>query len=238
MSVNPPVLDLLREKRQQLDQSSMAEVLADRPRLLRQGALIGAVLVALVAGTSGCVYLRQQFVKTQMGELNKYDSQAVELRQRLGERRGRVEKLVATNKRLAEALTNVRTSSALLADLQLRIPEGVQLSSAEARGSSMELKGLAADPMAFKRINALLLELSASPLLEGDKAVLLKVERQKPATADALLKGAPLVPPVGFTVSAPFATLPPLRHLAVLKQLDSAGMARRLELLQGEGLLQ
>jgi type IV pilus assembly protein PilN len=238
MTVNPPVLDLLREKRQQLEQSSMAEVLADRPRLLRQGALIGVVLVGLVAGTSGCVLLRQQYVKTQMGELNKYDSQAVELRQRLGERRARGEKLAATNQRLAEALTNVRTSSALLADLQLRTPEGVQLSSAAARGSSLELKGLAADPMAFKRINALLLELRASPLLEGDKAVLLKVERQKPATVDALLKQPLLVPPVAFTVSAPFATLPPLRHLQVLQQLDSTGMARRLELLQAEGLLQ
>ncbi len=237
MTMNPPVLDLLREKRQQQGQASMAEVLADRPRLLRQGALIGLVLVGLVSGTTGCVFLRQQYVKTQMGDLNKYDGQAVDLRQRLAARSARVQGVVATNRRLAEALTNVRASSALLADLQLRTPENVQLTSAEVRGSTLELKGLSGDPQAFARINALMLELRASPLLEGDKVVLLKVERQKPAGVDPALKLPPPVPPVGFTITAPFATLPPTRQLQVLRALESNGMARRLELLQGEGLM-
>jgi type IV pilus assembly protein PilN len=43
--------------------------------------------------------------------------------------------------------------------------------------------------------------------------------------------------PVGFELSAPFATLPAARQLAVLRALGAEGMARRLQLLQREGLL-
>jgi type IV pilus assembly protein PilN len=43
--------------------------------------------------------------------------------------------------------------------------------------------------------------------------------------------------PVAFEIRAPFSSLTPARQLQVLRLLGAEGMARRLTLLQREGVL-
>jgi type IV pilus assembly protein PilN len=131
------------------------------------------------------------------------------------------------------SLTGVRSSSALMKDLQIRTPVGIQLLAADMAGSALVLRGQTFDPQAFERINALQLELKQSPLLDPGAISLIKVERKLP---DANLP-AGVRPAVAFELSAPFAQLDPNQRLQVLRQLGSGGLARRLELLQREGLL-
>jgi type IV pilus assembly protein PilN len=132
-------------------------------------------------------------------------------------------------------LTSVRTSSALLTELQLRTPEAVQLITVDVKQGALQIKGVARDPQAFERINALQLELQRSPLLLGTGVSITKVERKIEDRAAQEVAGVPA--PVSFELSASFATLPPARQLELLRQLGSDGMARRLQLLQSEGLM-
>ena len=144
-----------------------------------------------------------------------------------------------------EATILVPELQALLTDLQLRTPDGVQLIGAEVKGPSLVIRGQARDPLAFARINAMQLELGRSPLLQGEGVSLAKVERvedrNKPAVsasatpAEAALAALPN--PVAFEITAPFATLEPARQLELMQRLGSEGMARRLQALRGEGLL-
>ena len=55
--INPPVLDLLRQRRESLGVDSLAEALADRPSLLRKGALIAAATVGTVLGALALVFV-------------------------------------------------------------------------------------------------------------------------------------------------------------------------------------
>lgn len=238
--MTPPVLDLLRERREELGIGTLSGTLAQRNGLLQRGVLIGASILGVMVGLVALLFLQQQLVRAHMGQLEQFEAQANSLRADLGARKARVDKLDATNRQLSAALTSVRTTSALLADLQLRTPDGVQLLSAQANGPTLLLKGVARDPMAFARINALQLQLQRSPLLQGDAITLTKVERvpqkdQPPADPKNPLPPRPL--PVAFELSGPFATLPPARQLEVLRSLGSEGMARRLQLLRTEGLM-
>lgn len=235
--MSAPVLDLLRQRREELGLEPLSGALAERRSLVRRGVLIGGGLLAAVGLATGLVFLQRQFLKAQMGPLLQYEAQAADLRTRLESRKAKVDGIVATNRKLVDALTNVRTSSALLADLQLRTPEGVQLRSAAARESGLVVKGQARDPKAFSRINALQLELQRSPLLEPGGVNLTKVERvaEKGNNAPAGVITGP--DPVAFDMGGPFATLAPARQLDLLQSLGSNGMARRLQLLQREGLL-
>ncbi|MEB3321466.1 MAG: PilN domain-containing protein [Synechococcaceae cyanobacterium] len=232
-----PVLDLLRERRQELGIEPLAPALAERPRLVRRGLLIGAALAGGVVALSLVLALWQQVLRARYRPLLRYEAEAGDLSNRIAARKGRVDRMVATNRKLAGALTTLRTTSALLSDLQLRTPEGVRLTAAEARGSDLVLKGQARDPQAFQRINALQLELQRSPLLKPGEANLGKIERVEARGGNARSAGRP-VEPVAFELSTPFASLPPARQLQVLRALGSDGMARRLQLLQKEGLLQ
>jgi type IV pilus assembly protein PilN len=228
-----PVLDLLREPRKEIGQRTIAAVLSERRRLLLQGTSIGAVLLGVVMGVSALVFLRHQLVKAQMGQLNEVESQAAALQQQLAGRNKEMAAITEINQQLSGALSNVRPTSALMADLRLRTPDGVQLLSADAGSGNLTIKGLASDPLAFARINALQLELRRSPLLDPQGISLSRLERK--AETDEKSRRGPT--PVQFEITAKFAPLDAGRLQQVLRELGSEGMARRLELMQREGLL-
>ncbi|MFM7085456.1 MAG: PilN domain-containing protein [Cyanobium sp.] len=239
-----PVFDLLRERRQEIGQHAMAPVLASRRRLLLQGSAIGAGFLGVVLGFTALVSLRHQLVKTQMGQLNQVDTEAQGLRAELARRGKRLATITEVNRQLAVALSTVRPSSAVLSELQLRTPEGVQLVSAEAAANALLVKGLAEDPLAFARINAMQLEMSRSPLLDPLGITLSKLERRSenattaPSTNGPNGSTGPARPvPVHFEISGRFAEIAPAKLQQVLQQLGSRGMARRLELMQKGGLM-
>lgn len=231
----PPVLDLLRERRRALGIDSMTSVLGQRRDLVRQGTLIGAALVGGMALITAAVALRQRFIQAEITKLAPIEAEVRTLTETNTSRQRALSKITTTNQDLATALTTVRTSSALLADLQLRTPKGVQLTSAVVQGRSLVIKGKAEDPTAFARINAFLLELKRSNLFDPAAINLVRSERAAaPNQAERLL--APPAP-VAFEINASFSMLEPKQQLAVLQNLRSDGMARRLQLLQREGLL-
>lgn len=230
-------LDLLRERRKELGQESMITALLDRRPLLIRGALIGAALLVMAVGGTALVLLRYIVVKSQTAQLTRFEVEATQMQAEMAASKAKLDQLTTTTRSLTEGLTTLRTSSALLSDLQLRIPEGLQLQSVEAEGQKLVLKGQALDPLAFARINALQLELARSPLLEGTGVTLVKLERV-PAAAPVAGQAGPAAPDaVRFELVGPFASLPPARQLVVMRQLGSDGMVRRLQLLQAEGLI-
>lgn len=234
-ATRPPVLDLLRERRRALGIDSMTSVLGVRRDLVRQGTLIGAVLVGSVALLAVAVTLRQRYIQGEISKLAPIEEEVRSLTQKSDAIQAELSKITKTNKELATALTTVRTSSALLTDLQLRTPQGVQLTSAVVQGSSLVIKGKADDPTAFARINAFLLELKRSDLLDPATVTLVRSERA--ATPTSGERSLIVAAPVTFEINGTFAMLEPKQQLTVLQKLRSDGMARRLQLLQTEGLL-
>ena len=232
----PPVLDLLRERRRALGIDSMTSVLGMRRDLVRQGTVIGAALVGGVALITAAVTLRHRIIQAEIAKLAPIEAEVRSLTQESNARQASLAKITTTNQDLATALTTVRTSSALLTDLQLRTPQGVQLSSAVVQGPSLVIKGKAEDPIAFARINALLLELKRSDLLDPASVSLVRSERGAPASNQGG-RSVALPAPVGFEINASFAMLDSKQQLTTLQKLRSDGMARRLQLLQREGLL-
>lgn len=235
--MSAPVIDLLRERRGELGLSPLSGVIQQRPALLRRGLLIGGAVAGAVALVSVLVLFQRQLVRGRMATLEKYEAEGSDLRSRLAARRKGLKELEATNRNLAKALTSLHTTSALLADLQLRTPDGVQLRTAKAQGSSLVLQGWARDPQSFRRINALQLELQESPLLKPDAMNLAKAERIDPPDRPGGAEAPAAARPVSFEMSGPFASLPPARQLEVFEGLGARGMARRLQLLEREGLL-
>ena len=229
--------------RSQLGLLPMSALLEERRRLLVRGTAIGAALLGLVLASSALIFLRHQVVKSQMGKLQQVEGEFSQLQEQTGTTKARVEAIIATNRRLAEGLTSVRTSSAVLTELQLRTPESVQLITVDLKQGALQIKGEARDPNAFERINALQLELQRSPLLEDTGVSLTKVERKTDDKAAQEVAGVPA--PVGFELTAHFATLPPARQLIALlrdhhHRADLIGgskfLALRFQSLNGLGL--
>jgi type IV pilus assembly protein PilN len=231
----PPALDLVRERRQEFGQRTIRPLLDNRRNLVLQGVFVGGGVFGVVLAITTLVFLRLQLIHAEMGRYSTAESQAADLRQRINAANQTIQGISANSKELSEKITNVRPTSALLSELQLRIPAGIQLQSAEAADANLQLRGVSAEPSAYGRINALQLELRRSPLFDPLGVTLSRLDRSGDSTAANAAQGA--APGVQFTITARFATLPPAQLQQILTQLGSVGMARRLELMRQEGLL-
>jgi len=235
------VLDLLRERRLTLGHEALSATLAQRSALLRRGALFGLILLGGMLGIWTLLLLQSALVRSKMGRLEQFESQAAALQAQIDSRNQKLAAIRTTNQELAQALTSGRTSSALLTALQINTPVGVQLLSVDATGD-LVIKGQSFDPWALVRINAFQLKLQGLAFFDAKAVQLTKVERQ-PSKAQATAgcgNGAEPTPeagPLAFEIRAPFANLDAQGQLALLQQLGSEGMARRLNLLRSEGLM-
>ena len=236
-------LDFLREKREKEGLPSMAQVLPSRAALIRLGCLIGGSLLLGVLGLTGLTWLRHEANKGNAQRVEETKLQLKSARQRSEELETRFSQVNGANRKRATDLATLRSSAALLSELQLRTPEKVQIKSVQLSDMALQVKGVAVEPMAFSRINALQLSLKQSPLLAKD-INLIKVERlpavSKPLPVEKAANPSALLTPtsVSFELNAPLATLKPKQKVAVLRVLGAEGMAGRLELLEREGLLQ
>ncbi len=236
-------LDFLREQREKEGLPSMAEVLPSRAALIRLGCLIGGSLLLGVLGLTGVTWLRHEANKGNAQKLDETKRQLKIARQSSEDLETRFSQANGANRKRATDLATLRSSAALLSELQLRTPEKVQIKSVQLSDMALQVKGVAVEPMAFARINALQLSLQQSPLLAKDIS-LIKAERlppiAKPLTAEKAANPLVLFTPtsVSFELNAPLATLKPKQKVAVLRVLGAEGMAGRLELLDREGLLQ
>jgi type IV pilus assembly protein PilN len=244
LNANPQgglVLDLLRERRRTLGHEALSATLAQRAPLLKRGVLIGLLLLGSTLGLWILLLLQSALVRSQTAQLEQVEGQAAELQAQIDSRIKNLAAIKNTNQELAQALTSGRTSSALLTALQLNTPAGLQLLSVDTT-NGLVIKGQAFDPLALVIINAFQLQIQNVAFFDPKAVQLTKVERQ-PSTVPATPKSgkglapAPEAGPLAFEIRAPFATLDAQKQLALLQQLGSDGMARRLNLLRSEGLM-
>ena len=219
--------DLLREKRQELNLPEPVAVAAQGRQRLGHGVVIGAALIGLSLGMAALVWLRALMVNAAMDRLGTVEAEVQLFETQLTAARGKLKGVEKANADLVKGLIAVRSGSALMRDLQLRVPAGVQLTAATEEGSGYRFKGVSRDPQAFARINALQLQLKRSPLLDPHGVTLVKASR-----------GAAGSGPVSFELLV--NVRPPISPLAekqILTELGAEGLVRRLDLLQQEGLL-
>lgn len=237
MSPMLPALDLLRERRLELGLSAEPPRLPDARRLLLIGSAIGAGLLLCALGASLLLKLQGLRLEQKLTRLAPLRGQVETLEAELAADQQNLKRKSKGNDELVTGLVAVRSGSALLTDLAGRTPADLQLTSVRVGKDDLELKGRTGDPGAFERINALILRLKGSPLINPANVNLTRAIRND--TDPSKPGKGPESGLVDFELSAAFRSPPTSSvQLKQLQELGASGMARRLELLQKEGLLQ
>ena len=236
MSPMFPGLDLLRERRLELGLPAEPPRPPDARRLLLIGSAIGGAIVLSTIGVTLLLKLQGLLLEQELTRLAPVRGQVETLEAELAADKDNVEHKSKGNDQLVNGLVAVRSGSALMTDLAGRTPAELQLTSVVVGKDDLQLKGRTADPGAFERINAMVLRLKTSELIDPASVNLSRAIRTD--TDPNQPKKGPESGLVEFELSAAFR--PPPASTAQLKQLQelgAGGMARRLELLQREGLL-
>ena len=219
-------LDLLRQRRERFG--------LERPKvipvreLLWRGGLIGAVVplvlllvVLFLVVQDRQLAQRQRRLEPIAAEHDRVDQALIEATQLLEQSR-------STNSAIAKAMADVRSSSAVLAEVRQLVPEAIALDRLAVQGNDLEISGSAEQPNGLRLVNALLLRLSASGFFAPERVELLKADVVDQAEQSQLR----------FSLSAGFAADAALAIRTSLPRLGAEGMARRMEVLVREGLVE
>ena len=218
-----PKPDLLQQRRLELGLPLDPAPVPPPLFLLLKGGMGAVVLVMLVVLTLLGLQRRQQLVQSEVDALNPVERRVGDAKERLRAMKSRRTTLEQQRQSIADQLVAVRSGSALLEQLRRVTPQGVRLVSVDANPSKLLIKGESQGTDAFERINALDLNLEALPDMLSDGTSVVK--------AQADVEGR-----IAFTLEAKFD--PAMKAIpAQLHGLGAEGLARRLELLQGKGLL-
>ena len=220
---NWPKADLLQQRRLELGLPLEPVPVSPLFSLVLKGGIAGVVLVMLALLTWVGLQHRQQLLQDEIDALNPVEKRVGDAKARLRSMNSRRSTLEQQTQSIAEQLVAVRSGSALLEQLRQVTPQGVRLVSIDANPSKLQIKGESQGTDAFERINALDLNLEALPdmLLDGTTVV--------KAVADQQGR-------IAFTLEAKLdpAMKPTPDHL---RGFGAEGLARRLELLQVQGVL-
>ena len=218
-------LDLLRQRRQRLG--------LERPKvvpvreLVWRGGLIGAVAPVLLL--LAVLFLvvqdrqlahRQKRLEPLAAEHDRVDQALIAVTQTLEQSR-------STNSAIAKAMADVRSSSAVLAEVRQLVPELIALDRLAVKNNVLEISGSAQQPNGLRLVNALMLRLSASGFFASEQVKLLKADLARQGKQEVLR----------FSLSADFAADAGLATRTFLPLLGAEGMARRMAVLVQEGLV-
>ena len=218
-------IDLLRQRRE--DYGQVRPQVVSTRSLLRRGALIGIALPAGLLLICGWLFLRNHWLAAEARSLASAEQEYGDLQQRLQTARSDLKQLDDQNREVAKALADVRSSSAFLTELQRRIPTRLQLDSVVVQGQGLALRGEGDPKGGFKMVNAFLLSLKASTFLDPSSVKLV----------DAVFDEGQTLPRLRYQFKANFAPDAAEASAGRLQQLGAKGVALRIALMRGLGLL-
>jgi Tfp pilus assembly protein PilN len=135
--------------------------------------------------------------------------------------------LESSNQAMAKAMADVRSSSALLVELQNLIPQRLTLERLSSKGLTIDLAGLAAEPSGLTAVNALMLRMEQSSMVAPTSVKLIRAERRMDDQAAEL----------NFSLKAAFAADAAQATRERLLDLGAKGLSWRMQWLEQDGLL-
>ena len=217
--------DLLRQRRERFG-LGRPKVVPVR-ELLWRGGLIGAVAPVLLLLMVLFLVVEDRQLAQRQRELEPVAADHDRVDQALIEATKALELSRSTNSAIAKAMADVRSSSAVLAEVNRLVPASIVLESVVVKGNLLQISGSAEKANGLRLVNALMLRLSNSGFFAADQVVLSSADVARQAE-EAKLQ---------FSLSAGFAPDASFATRTSLPLLGAEGMARRMAALVQEGLL-
>ena len=220
-------IDLLRQRRERYG-TQRPTVIPVRTLLLR-GALLGSALPLILLLSCLWLWFSEGRLRQRAVELQPLADEHDLLEVKIQTETKALEAAVQTNQAMARAMANVRSSSALLAELRRLVPQTISLDQAQISGDALKLSGEVLMPDGLRTLNALMLSLGQSALFAEDGVTLDQASLQRSASAQAVDEGR-----LSYGLSAQFASDAPQAIRPQLAALGAIGLDRRLRRLQQE----
>ena len=230
-------MDLLEERRQEIGLRPAGFI--SQSRFNRKGLFFAASLIGSVISISIYTFSNTIRYELEKRSLANYVKKHSELKKTIAKRSDKIKTTKKFNIKLASSIAGGNSSSALLTEIRLRIPKSMQLKSITETGNKLNFEGLAIEPNGLNTINMFLLHLEDSPFItpRSTKLVAAKETMKENTQSIQGITNFSKYKVIDFEITTLISSESSKLNRERLQVLGSAGLARRIEILEKEGLL-
>jgi len=159
-------IDLLRKRRK--DNFLVDPYFIENKKYIKQGIFSGLILIIISLILGIPFILRTSFLENKKEKIRSFSDEYDLLEKKLNKESKELKEISKFNKTLKNSIVNISSSSALLQEIALIIPEDVQLLELFSKGDSLNLQAKIFSDKNLETINSFLINLEKSELVKFD----------------------------------------------------------------------
>ena len=211
--------DLLRQRRK--EEYLLDPYFIDNRKFIKKGIYIGIniILIALISGFA--FILRSRILESKKFQIKKFSDEYDSLQIKLDKESKDLKTVAAFNTKLKNSIVNISSSSALLKEISLLIPNKIYLTFLSTEGNNLSLKSIQTGEKYLSYINGFLISLDNSKFINFNQIDLtdIKSDEKNNDTYVANIK---------TKITNEYRDI----NQKYLKKLGSLGLSNRIDILK------
>ena len=211
--------DLLRQRRKQ--EYLLEPYFIDNRKFIKKGIYIGISIISITLISGFAFILRSQILENKKFQIKNYSDEYDSLQIKLDKESKDLKTVAGFNTKLKNSIVNISSSSALLKEISLLIPNNIYLTFLSTQGNNLSLKSKQTGKEYLSYINGFLISLDNSEFINFNQIDLtdIKSDEENSGTYDATIK---------TKITNEYKDI----NQKYLKKLGSFGLSNRIELLR------
>ena len=211
--------DLLRQRRKQ--EYLLEPYFIDNRKFIKKGIYIGISIISITLISGFAFILRSQILENKKFQIKNYSDEYDSLQIKLDKESKDLKTVAGFNTKLKNSIVNISSSSALLKEISLLIPNKINLTFLSTQGNNLSLKSKQTGKEYLSYINGFLISLDNSEFINFNQIDLtdIKSDEENSGTYDATIK---------TKITNEYKDI----NQKYLKKLGSFGLSNRIEILR------
>ena len=211
--------DLLRQRRKQ--EYLLDPYFIDNRKFIKKGIYIGISIISITLISGFAFILRSQILENKKFKIKNYSDEYDSLQIKLDKESKDLKTVAAFNTKLKNSIVNISSSSALLKEISLLIPNNIYLTFLSTEGNNLSLKSKQTGKEYLNYINGFLISLDNSEFIDFNQIDLtdIKSDEENSGIYNATIK---------TKITNEYKDI----NQKYLKKLGSFGLSNRIEILR------
>ena len=223
-------IDLLQNRR--LDSGIKSPIEISVSNLKRKGIAIGSGVISIGIISAITITIYNLNLEKKKIELTRRAEQYDLLKSKFEKEIASISNIYATNNQIANGIIGIRSGSGLLSDLKEITPKKLQLTGIDTSKNTLNLIGISPQPIGLDVINSMKLKLENSFFLDPKNVSIIRIWETTKSVTNKQKKY------MAFKLKADFTKNQKAKNMITyMEKLGSYGLAKRISILDKEGLI-
>ena len=211
--------DLLRQRRK--EEYLLEPFFIDNRKFIKKGVYIGLIIISIALISGFAFMIRSKILENKKLQIKIFSDEYDSLQIKINKESKDLKTVAAFNTKLKNSIVNISSSSALLKEISLLIPEKSYLTFLSTEGNNLTLKSKQTGEKHLSFINGFLISLDSSKFINFNQIDLINIKSDEKNSGTYLAT-------INTKITSEYKDI----NQNYLKKLGSLGLSNRIEILK------